>query len=577
VLVLPAVPAGGAFDGKEVRCVWHRLLLDGCIPDETTVRIETRSADRAELLADLPWTAQPAMYLRNDGSELPYYSPPSEDDDHAGTWEVLLQEVVGRYLQVRLTIAGTGRTSARFSALRVHYPRFSYLKNYLPAVYRDDVVSASFLDRFLANVEGTFTKLEGQIEQVETLFDARSAPAEQLEWLAGWLGATLDFKWSERTRRLFLANAPQMFHERGTCAGLVRAIRLAIDPCPTDAMFADAPCAGAPSSAGFGVRVVERFRVRRAPGVVFGDPSDLLGPGSTSNVTDWSPEKGALPLHARFREVLRNWYTDIVSLNAAWKASFTSFDDPSLRLAAVRPASGARSDDWQRFVTSELGFTYAVVTGSDEPLYREFLARRYGQPSAVNTAYQLDASSALTTFADVRARLWDGYLRTSLPASGVWLQDWIQFVSIVLPMDRAAHRFTVLVPVGLADGPDEQEARLGIAQRITEIEKPAHTEFDVKLYWGLFRVGEARVGLDTLLGAGSRSVALVLGGSVSLLGGAYLPIVEPWNTADRVVVGEEGSSAGGGCACGGGCGCGKGKSAGNGGVIRTSGCGCQRG
>jgi len=571
-ITLPAGAPPAAFDGKEVRCVWHRLLVDGCIPFETAVTIETRSADRAELLGGLPWTPQPRLYARGDGTEVPYYHAPVEDDIHAGTWELLLQNVVGRYLQVRLTIEGTGRTTASLSALRIHYPRFSYLKAYLPAVYRDDAVSASFLDRYLANVEGTFTTLEGRIEHVETTFDSRSVPTDQLDWLASWLGATLDFKWSERTRRLFLAHAPQMFRERGTCAGLVRAIRLALDPCPTDATFADAPCAaGSTTSSGFGVRVVERFRTRRAPGVVFGDPTELLGPGSTTSASDWTPARGASPLHLAFRDFVRREYPDIDSVNAAWQTSFKGFDDPSLRLAAVRPAGGQRATDWQRFVESELGFTYALVGDGDEPLYREFLARRYGQPSALNDAYRLDGSAALMTWADVQHGLWDAHLRDSLPEGGVFLNDWIQFVSIVLPMDRAAHRFTVLVPVGLDDGPDEQLARRRLAERITEIEKPAHTVFEVKLYWGLFRVGEARLGLDTLIGVGSRSVALVLDSGVSLLGGAHLAYAEPWSVGDRVVVGREGNAGSqiGGGACG--CGCATAKK------NVTGGCGCKRG
>src|SRR5439155_6706234 len=121
--------------------------------------------------------------------------------------------------------------------------------------------------------------------------------------------------------------------------------------------------------------------------------------------------RGPLPLHARFREFLQREYGDLDSLNTAWNAAFTAFDDPSLQLAAVRPSSGPRGADWQRFIESAIGFTYAVVRDTDEPLYREFLARRYGQPSAINAAYRLNDSSALATFVDVRPKLWDAYLR----------------------------------------------------------------------------------------------------------------------------------------------------------------------
>ena len=51
----------------------------------------------------------------------------------------------------------------RLHALRIYYPRFSYLTRYLPGVYQEDAVSASFLDRFLANVEGTNTAIEDRI------------------------------------------------------------------------------------------------------------------------------------------------------------------------------------------------------------------------------------------------------------------------------------------------------------------------------------------------------------------------------------------------------------------------------
>ena len=95
-----------------------------------------------------------------------------------------------------------------------------------------------------------------------------------------------------------LSHLPKKFRTAKTArAGLVRAIRLALSACPEESVFTDTPCGAGSLTAGFGVRVVERYRTRRAPGVVFGDPNDLLGPGSTTDASDWTPKQGALPLH----------------------------------------------------------------------------------------------------------------------------------------------------------------------------------------------------------------------------------------------------------------------------------------
>ncbi len=151
-----------AFDGREPDCVWHRLLLDACIPPGTEVQVESRAANDEDELPLTEWQQEPHLYLRGNGSELPFVRKVSNADGN-GTWELLFQNARGRYLQLKLRLYGNGRSTPHLLALRAYYPRFSYLERYLPAVYREDSSSASFLDRFLANLEGFYTAIEDKI------------------------------------------------------------------------------------------------------------------------------------------------------------------------------------------------------------------------------------------------------------------------------------------------------------------------------------------------------------------------------------------------------------------------------
>lgn len=697
--LLPGTEPVLAWDGREPGCVWHRLFLDACIPPDASVMVESRAADTLAELATLSWSKEPAPYLREHGSELPYRdTAPAGPEGDAGTWELLFQNAVGRFLQLRLTLRGNGRITPRIRSLRAYFPRFSYLREYLPAAYREDPGSAWFLDRFLANVEGTFTEVEDHIADAQLLFGTRTVPPEFLEWLAGWMGAALDASWTEAKKRFFLAHAMEMFAGRGTRDGLIRALRLALEDCVDPTLFPSsangmgmmpplhlrriaAEALPAPSSASSGsggcgcgcagsaaagsmmdgvgaaygggrftVRVVEQFLTRDAPGVAFGDTGDLAGPGTTTTALAWTPAQGPEPLHARWRAWLADVYGgDIAALRKAWgiasddaaptgsaaagwgsagalvaasralrrpasaeslrptasaeslrsiasresirpiastegahsiaadtarriastesvhpmasveftasaaessgfQAStpspprvpkiladtadgFASFTDPRLMLPATAPADPAQAADWTRFLKEGLGFTWAVPDArADLALWRDFLARRYRQPGDLNRAWARPAERAFASFDTVP-------YPAALPEQRTELGDWITFVSVVVPMRRGAHRFTVLVPVAPGDDREGQLRRRELARRIALLEKPAHTVVDTRLYWAAFRVGEARLGTDTLLGQGSRFTALVL--DRGELAASYLGWTEPWNVRGRMVVGRD--------------------------------------
>ena len=508
-----------AFDARQPGSVWHRLFLDACIPPDTEVRVQSRSADLENLLPQMQWQDEPGLYLRQGGSELPYtrqsLSAVEQYGDRAaerqGSWEVLLQRARGRFLQLRLTLIGNQLRTPQLEVLRVYYPRFSYLNEYLPAVYRRDETSAFFLDRFLANLEGFYTVLEGRIAEAQLLFDARTAPEGALPWLAGWLGVVLDPAWDEPRRRLFLRHALELFNQRGTLGGLIRAVRLAVDPCPDDSLFED-PLAGTCTAAGCSglnqrsgttsVRVLERFLTRDVPAAVYGDPEGADQPLLIRPEESWTPALGAEALHLRWQQFLRERYTGIGALNLAWEESFAGFGQ--FLFPPLPPGQTTALQDWRDFIAAEMDFPYAEVTEDDASAYRNFLARRYRDVQQLNTAYQLPQGSRHQSFSQVQ-------LPSGLPASGSALFDWIQFVSLEVPIRRNAHQFTVLVPVDPGQGAEAQSVKLALVERIVELEKPAHTGFEVKPFWALFRVGEARVAMDTSLGPGSRFGKFSLG------------------------------------------------------------------
>lgn len=569
------------FDGKETNCVWHRLMLDGCIPPETKIEIFSRYAERAE---DLPldWQREPNLYLRGKpSSELPFVKNHNLSKEKGkGTWELLLQRAKNRYLQLRLVFSGNGQKTPRISALRVYYPRFSYLNNYLPSIYREDEQSAFFLDRFLANFEGFYTTIEERIAAAQMLFDVRTAPPDALDWLAKWFGIALNPNWTEEKRRLFIRHAVEFFQYRGTSRGLRIALRLVLDSCADERIFAPQT---AEEKRRDPVRIVERFLTRRTPEII---PADSIGAGSLPRISQktarWNPNQGADVLHQRYSEKFgeqvnlkfplikpddaeesaiweqfalevlsfvpssaaaterRSWQNflrgeyqnEIEDLNQAHGTNYPDrIDEDDFKqifLPRGTKTNAALQSDWQNFIA------LAATASRSRKLWQDFLARRYRRAGQLNNFYGTNWSS----FESIS-------LFDQLPISDKPLADWFQFESAVLPMHQTAHRFTVLIPATLngkrIESASEQNRQLELVRRVVELEKPAHTICDFRYYWNLFRLDEVRLGLDTLLGLGSRdpmlNPELVLG--QAFVGESRVGIAQPEKYSSRYVLGSK--------------------------------------
>jgi phage tail-like protein len=258
------VPAGHIdcfrLDGGAYQQRWGRCFVEACIPEGASVRAAFVSADEdpdplelegASIARTLPANfsgdsskvppAFPplvaegrveglagswALHRRESGSELPWLT--RADDDAFEVYEVPVQAPPGRFLWVRLELAGSTAVSPRVRAVRVEVPGHDLLDR-LPGAYRRDPGTASFLARYLAITDGLLTDIQARAARRDLLLDPHAAPAEVLPWLASLVGLTLDERWSERARRTMLAEAVSLFRCRGTVGGLRRMLEIYLE------------------------------------------------------------------------------------------------------------------------------------------------------------------------------------------------------------------------------------------------------------------------------------------------------------------------------------------------------------
>jgi hypothetical protein len=276
-----------------------------------------------------------------------------------------------------------------------------------------------------------------------------AAPADALPWLASWFGVVLDPAWDESKRRLFLRHAMEFFAWRGTSRGLTMALSLALCESPDDSIFEEAAAGRAR-----GLRIVERFRTRRHPAVQLG--------------IDGAARAAARPAHRALDARRRG-----ARLSERY-AQFTGIASAAFPLAP--PATSTAAQAWRDFASFHLGFVPAgpargcrPLAGLPGPPLRarrrpERGARGRGRPSPPST----------TRVRSTRSLRTERRSPTGTRSSRWW---W--------PCATARTSSACCCPSGAFDTiePELRQKRLALVERVVELEKPAHTVFDVKLYW----------------------------------------------------------------------------------------------
>ncbi len=215
----------GPLDSGIPRCRWHRVRVDADVPSGTRLEVAVSSSEVPDPppqgVAVAPWQGHPAGVPHpDDWQVLP-----------SGSLDATIDQPAGRYLFVRLRLAGDGRATPFVRRIHLDFPRNTSAE-LLPPVFREEPEAGDFTERFLALFDAALEEVSSSVDQFPALLDAQGAPDEVLPWIGQLLGLTFDPGWDADTQRRLLERAPELFRLRGTPAGMREAVRLVFEAEP---------------------------------------------------------------------------------------------------------------------------------------------------------------------------------------------------------------------------------------------------------------------------------------------------------------------------------------------------------
>jgi phage tail-like protein len=174
---------------------------------------------RVKFEADTPGTSKIVVAYATAENEITDPRDPAQrwSDKIVNPKEIILKAPRGKYFWLRIKLLAdinTGKAPA-LRSIQIYFSTTTYF-DYLPAIYQENSLSRTFLEKFLAVFETRQAELDNTIVNTPRLFDAKKTPDSFLPWLSTWVGASMDENWPESKWRTFLSRAVRLYRMRGT-------------------------------------------------------------------------------------------------------------------------------------------------------------------------------------------------------------------------------------------------------------------------------------------------------------------------------------------------------------------------
>jgi phage tail-like protein len=91
---------------------------------------------------------------------------------------------------------------------------------------RTPALRTSLAERFTRALDDALAPVHAALDSLPAYFDPQLTPPDFLDWLAGWVGLTLDETWPLDRRRSLVASAVALYARRGTARGLAEHVHI---------------------------------------------------------------------------------------------------------------------------------------------------------------------------------------------------------------------------------------------------------------------------------------------------------------------------------------------------------------